>query len=59
MPSLGSGVHENHLQLLEFVGKVFAKALYEGIIIDIPFATFVYAKLLGRMTFLVGLRVFF
>ncbi|KAI9342736.1 hypothetical protein DFJ73DRAFT_797429 [Zopfochytrium polystomum] len=52
VPSVGSVVHDNHLQLLEFVGKVFAKALYEGIIIDIPFATFVYAKLLGRMTFL-------
>jgi ubiquitin-protein ligase E3 B len=55
VPSLGSVVHENHLQLLEFVGKVFAKALYEGIIIDIPFATFVYAKLIGRMNFLVGI----
>ncbi|KAJ1543257.1 hypothetical protein HK405_009413, partial [Cladochytrium tenue] len=52
VPSLSSSVHEDHLQLLEFVGKVFGKALYEGIVIDIPFATFVYAKLLGRMNFL-------
>ncbi|KAJ3121308.1 hypothetical protein HK100_012434 [Physocladia obscura] len=51
VPSISSGIHENHLTLLEFVGKIFSKALYEGIVIDIPFATFVYAKMLGRLNF--------
>ncbi|KAJ3352084.1 Ubiquitin-protein ligase E3B [Entophlyctis luteolus] len=51
VPSVSSSVQDNHLQLLEFIGKIFSKALYEGIIIDIPFATFVYAKMLGRLNF--------
>ncbi|KAI8851940.1 hypothetical protein BC829DRAFT_424979 [Chytridium lagenaria] len=36
----------------DFVGKMLGKALLDGIIIDIPFATFIYAKMLGKMTFL-------
>ncbi|KAI8831190.1 hypothetical protein BJ741DRAFT_537023 [Chytriomyces cf. hyalinus JEL632] len=51
VPSVSSRIHEDHLHLLEFVGRIFGKALYEGIVIDIPFATFVYAKMLGRMNF--------
>ncbi|KNC98370.1 uncharacterized protein SPPG_06078 [Spizellomyces punctatus DAOM BR117] len=51
-PSPTSFIHEEHLQLLEFVGKIFGKALYEGIAIDIPFANFIYAKLLGRYNYL-------
>ncbi|KAJ3331224.1 Ubiquitin-protein ligase E3B [Blyttiomyces sp. JEL0837] len=52
VPSVTSFVQEDHLDLLAFVGRIFAKALYEGIVIDIPFAPFVYAKLLGRFNFL-------
>ncbi|KAJ3293886.1 Ubiquitin-protein ligase E3B [Rhizoclosmatium sp. JEL0117] len=52
VPSVGSGVHENHLELLEFVGRMFSKALYEGIVIDVPFAPFVYAKMVGRINYL-------
>ncbi|KAI8802442.1 hypothetical protein BJ742DRAFT_743736 [Cladochytrium replicatum] len=49
---------ENHLDLLEFVGKVLGKALYEflfvleGIVIDMPFALFIYTKLLGKYNML-------
>ena len=53
VPSPTSFVHENHLLMMEFLGKVFGKALYEGITIDIPFASFFYAKLLGRSVFFV------
>ncbi|KAI8620764.1 hypothetical protein BC830DRAFT_1097505 [Chytriomyces sp. MP71] len=51
VPSVASSVQDDHLMLLEFVGKIFGKALFEGIVIDIPFATFVYAKFLGRLNF--------
>ncbi|KAJ3112252.1 Ubiquitin-protein ligase E3B [Phlyctochytrium bullatum] len=49
VPSVTSGVHEEHLHLFDFIGKMLAKALLEGIVIDIPFATFVYAKMLGKI----------
>ncbi|KAI9206065.1 uncharacterized protein BJ171DRAFT_498568 [Polychytrium aggregatum] len=52
VPSATSFVQENHLELLEFVGRVFGKALYEGITLDIPFADFIYSKLLGMYNFL-------
>ncbi|KAJ3092867.1 Ubiquitin-protein ligase E3B [Quaeritorhiza haematococci] len=52
LPSPTSNIHANHLALFEFVGKILGKALYEGIVIDIPFALFVYTKLLGRYNFL-------
>ncbi|XP_047141200.1 ubiquitin-protein ligase E3B isoform X1 [Hydra vulgaris] len=39
-PSPTSFLHENHLQLFEFVGKMLGKALYEGILVDVPFASF-------------------
>ncbi|KAJ3061365.1 Ubiquitin-protein ligase E3B, partial [Podochytrium sp. JEL0797] len=51
VPSVSSSIHDDHLQLLEFVGRLFGKALYEGIVVDVPFATFVYAKMLGRLNF--------
>lgn len=52
-PSPNSSVHEEHLQLFEFIGRILAKALYEGIVIDVPFAEFIYAKLIGRYNYLV------
>ncbi|KAL3320844.1 Ubiquitin-protein ligase E3B [Cichlidogyrus casuarinus] len=39
---------DNHLQLFEFLGKMLAKAIYEGILVDVPFATFFLTQLLGR-----------
>lgn len=31
---------EQHLELFEFVGRMLGKAVYEGIVIDVPFAHF-------------------
>ncbi|KAH7436454.1 hypothetical protein KP509_05G020700 [Ceratopteris richardii] len=38
-------VHDEHLQYFEFLGKILGKAMYEGILVDIPFATFFLSKL--------------
>ncbi|XP_041348845.1 ubiquitin-protein ligase E3B-like [Gigantopelta aegis] len=47
-PSSTSYIQENHLALFEFVGKVLAKALYECIVVDIPFAPFFLTQILGH-----------
>jgi len=47
-PSSTSFIHENHLQLFEFIGKMLGKAIYEGILVDVPFAPFFLSQLLGR-----------
>ncbi|XP_043191371.1 ubiquitin-protein ligase E3B-like [Amphibalanus amphitrite] len=47
-PSPASSVHHDHLQLLEFVGKMLGKAVYEGIVVDVPFAPFFLSELLGH-----------
>lgn len=47
-PSSTSGVHENHLQLFEFVGRMLGKACYDGIVTEVPFAYFFLNTLLGR-----------
>lgn len=41
-------VHENDLSLFQFLGRILGKSLYEGIVIDIPFGLFFYAKMLNR-----------
>ncbi|OQR78479.1 ubiquitin-protein ligase E3B-like [Tropilaelaps mercedesae] len=46
-PSATSYINENHLALFEFVGKMLAKAVYEGIVVDVPFATFFLSQILG------------
>jgi len=38
----------NHIRLFEFVGRMLGKALYEGIVLDLPLADFFVAKLLGK-----------
>lgn len=38
----------NGLGLLEFLGLVMGKALYEGILLDVPLAPFFVARLQGR-----------
>ena len=35
-----SHLTDNHLDLFEFVGKMIGKAVYEGIVVDVPFASF-------------------
>ncbi|XP_016143793.1 ubiquitin-protein ligase E3B-like [Sinocyclocheilus grahami] len=47
-PSPTSSIHENHLQLFEFVGKMLGKAMYEGIVVDVPFASFFLSQVLGH-----------
>ncbi|XP_041977850.1 ubiquitin-protein ligase E3B [Aricia agestis] len=47
-PSPTSGVQENHLQLFEFIGRMLAKAVYEGIVVDVPFASFFLSQVLGQ-----------
>ena len=39
-PSPLSHMTDNHLSLFEFVGKMIGKAVYEGIVVDVPFASF-------------------
>ncbi|CRL00069.1 CLUMA_CG013353, isoform A [Clunio marinus] len=47
-PSPTSHLQENHLQLFEFVGRILGKALYEGILVDVPFASFFLSLVLGQ-----------
>ncbi|XP_017122244.1 ubiquitin-protein ligase E3B isoform X1 [Drosophila elegans] len=47
-PSPISYVQDNHLQLFEFVGRMLGKAVYEGIVVDVPFASFFLSQLLGQ-----------
>jgi ubiquitin-protein ligase E3 B len=46
-----SSIHENHLQIFFFIGRILGKALYDGIVLDIPLARFIFAKFLGRYNF--------
>ncbi|CAD5110961.1 DgyrCDS315 [Dimorphilus gyrociliatus] len=47
-PSPTSFVQDDHLQLFNFVGKMLAKAVYEGIVVELPFAPFFLSQLLGK-----------
>uniref|UniRef100_A0A914EGA9 Ubiquitin-protein ligase E3B n=1 Tax=Acrobeloides nanus TaxID=290746 RepID=A0A914EGA9_9BILA len=47
-PSNTSYVHENHLQLFEFVGRILAKAVYESIVVDVQLAPVLSATVLGK-----------
>ncbi|XP_054155444.1 ubiquitin-protein ligase E3B-like [Oppia nitens] len=47
-PSPTSHIQENHLSLFEFVGKMLGKAVYEGIVVDVPFASFFLSQVLGQ-----------
>lgn len=40
-----------HLQQFRFLGIILGKALYEGVLIDLPLATFFLSKILGRFNF--------
>lgn len=39
-PSSTSFIHSNHLKLFEFLGKMLGKSLYEGLVMEVPFAPF-------------------
>jgi len=47
-PSPTSHLTDNHLALFEFVGKMIGKAVYEGIVVDVPFALFFISQILGK-----------
>ncbi|KAG9457742.1 hypothetical protein H6P81_002250 [Aristolochia fimbriata] len=52
-PNPGSGlVHEQHLQYFHFLGCLLGKAMFEGILVDIPFATFFLRALKEKKNFL-------
>ncbi|KAK6102329.1 HECT-domain (ubiquitin-transferase) family protein [Brugia pahangi] len=47
-PSPTSDLHENHLDLFQFVGRMLAKAVYEGIVTEVHLAPVLLAAVLGR-----------
>ncbi|VDN17455.1 unnamed protein product [Gongylonema pulchrum] len=47
-PSPTSDLHENHLALFQFVGRMLAKAVYEGIVAEVHLAPVLLATALGR-----------
>lgn len=47
-PSPSSALTDNHLELLEFTGKMLGKAIYEGIVVDCPFAGFFLSHVIGE-----------
>lgn len=52
-PNPASGtIHPEHLQYFEFLGKILGKAMFEGILVDIPFATFFLSKLKEKHNYL-------
>ncbi|KAI4369501.1 hypothetical protein MLD38_017936 [Melastoma candidum] len=52
-PNPGSGlIHGQHLQFFHFLGTLLAKAMYEGILLDIPFAAFFLSKLKQKYNYL-------
>lgn len=44
--------YEDHLQYFEFLGKILGKAMFEGILVDIPFATFFLSKLRNKYNYM-------
>ncbi|XP_013609422.1 PREDICTED: E3 ubiquitin-protein ligase UPL6 [Brassica oleracea var. oleracea] len=52
-PNPGSGmIHGQHLHFFHFLGSLLAKAMFEGILVDIPFATFFVSKLKQKYNYL-------
>ncbi|XP_043725409.1 E3 ubiquitin-protein ligase UPL6-like isoform X2 [Telopea speciosissima] len=45
-------IHEQHLQFFHFLGSILGKAMFEGILVDIPFATFFLSKLKQKYNYL-------
>jgi ubiquitin-protein ligase E3 C len=41
-------VSATHLAYLTFLGRMLGKAMYEGILVELPFAAFFLSKLRGR-----------
>ncbi|KAG6693556.1 hypothetical protein I3842_09G006200 [Carya illinoinensis] len=52
IPNASARYIENGIQMIEFLGRVVGKALYEGILLDYSFSHVFVQKLLGRYSFL-------
>ncbi|KAL3532022.1 hypothetical protein ACH5RR_005543 [Cinchona calisaya] len=52
IPNTAARFLENGIQMIEFLGRVVGKALYEGILLDYSFSHVFVQKLLGRYSFL-------
>lgn len=52
IPNASARYLENGIQMIEFLGRVVGKALYEGILLDYSFSHVFVQKLLGRYSFL-------
>ncbi|XP_062212057.1 E3 ubiquitin-protein ligase UPL7 [Phragmites australis] len=52
IPSNSAKLLDNSIDMLEFLGRVVGKALYEGILLDYSFSQVFVQKLLGRYSFL-------
>lgn len=52
IPNASAKYLENGIQMIEFLGRVVGKALYEGILLDYSFSHVFVQKLLGRYSFL-------
>uniref|UniRef100_A0A1I7TM49 Ubiquitin-protein ligase E3B n=1 Tax=Caenorhabditis tropicalis TaxID=1561998 RepID=A0A1I7TM49_9PELO len=46
-PSSTSSLHDDHLALFTFVGRMLGKAVYEGIVVDVQLAPVLLAAVLG------------
>ncbi|XP_031635023.1 ubiquitin-protein ligase E3B-like [Contarinia nasturtii] len=47
-PSPTSYLLDNHLLLFDFIGRMLGKAVYEGIVVNVPFAMFFLSQLLQQ-----------
>ncbi|KAI4371341.1 hypothetical protein MLD38_019588 [Melastoma candidum] len=52
IPNISAKYLENGLEMIEFLGRIVGKALYEGILLDYSFSHVFVQKLLGRYSFL-------
>ncbi|WOL02398.1 E3 ubiquitin-protein ligase [Canna indica] len=52
IPNMAARLLENGVEMIEFLGRVVGKALYEGILLEYSFSLVFVQKLLGRYSFL-------
>ena len=55
-PCAASAVNPEHLRLFHLAGRLFGRTVFEGIVADLPFASFFLAKLLHGHAFLDDLQ---
>ncbi|KAK9153824.1 hypothetical protein Sjap_001304 [Stephania japonica] len=52
IPNTSARLLDNGIQMIEFLGRIVGKALYEGILLDYSFSHVFVQKILGRYSFL-------